>query len=80
MKDIITHKHIGTRLLIGSRFTNIGRDEVEVLEISPSRENVKLRNCIAGNEYWSPVDEHRVIEVLSSANAQAQTRKPQALT
>ena len=60
----ITADDIGKRLLLTDRLTQVGRTEVEVLEMSPSGENVKLHNLEAGTRYWQETDEDVVLEVL----------------
>jgi hypothetical protein len=60
----ITKDHVGKRVLLTDRLTGSSRMEAEVLELSPSAENVKLRNLDAGTTFWQEIDEDEVLEVL----------------
>lgn len=62
--DMINALHVGKRLLLTDRFTYIPRTEVEVVELSPSGQNVKLKNPVVGTTYWTPVEDHRIVEEL----------------
>lgn len=58
--------HLNKRLLVTDRMTGIARHEVTVLEISPSRKRVKLRNELHSTkpEYWEEVSTLEILEVL----------------
>lgn len=55
-------KYVSKRLLITDRIAGIARDEVELLEISPSGLRGLFKN--KHTEYWDDLDEHEVLEVL----------------
>lgn len=61
----ITRDDVGKRLLLTDRITEIGRLEVEVLELSPSGENVKLRNLCVGSTFWQRTQDDVVVEELA---------------
>ncbi len=65
MSQPIKPHHIGKRLLLTDGYTYIERDEVIVVELSPSGDNVKLRRP-HGGEMWQRNDEweSRVLEEL----------------
>lgn len=65
----ITQKHIGKRLLLTDKYTGIPKNEVTLLEISPSRLRGKFENehC----KYWQDLDEVELLEVLADAEKKA---------
>lgn len=57
---------IGKRILItGSKWGDKSAEEVKVLEISPSKQWIKLQN-MNGMKFWKPTHEVGVLEVLKS--------------
>lgn len=65
MDNKITASHVGKRLLVTDRYTGIPRDEIEVLEVSPSGQHVKLKNLAARTTFWREADQYRIAEVLA---------------
>jgi hypothetical protein len=70
----ITKDDIEKRLLTTDRHTGIPLTEVEVIEISPSGENIKVRNMCVDTTYWIEKESVRVVEELP-ANAGNEGRK-----
>lgn len=62
----IKKEHIGKRLLITDGYTHVDRDEVLVVELSPSGKDVKLKSVDRGNSWWQDNDTWTtvVLEVL----------------
>ena len=60
----ITSKHLHRRLLLTDKH-QVSRIEATVLELSPSGEQVKLRNNIANAVFWCPVSDYLIVEELA---------------
>lgn len=59
--------HVGKHLLINDGSTDSDRNEVVVVELSPSGEYVKLRSAASDASFWEMNDEWKIkiLEVLS---------------
>lgn len=60
MEIKINNNLINKRLLLKSKFNNL--NEVVLLEISPNKKYVKLRE--ESSEYWKDVNDINIVEVL----------------
>lgn len=58
----IDQKLIGKRLLLTDQYTGIPKNEVKLLEISPSGLRARFENEHA--KYWQDLDEVKLLEVL----------------
>ena len=59
----IEPEHIGKRLLLTNPYTGILKNEVKLLEISPSGLRAKFEN--KHTKFWQDLDEVKLLEVLS---------------
>lgn len=66
MTTKITHEHLGKRLLVTDPYWERDRNEIKILEVSPSGDHLKIQHR-AGLVRWCRVVEYKIIEVLSDA-------------
>lgn len=64
MSTKITSSHLHQRLLVTEHLTGISLQEVEVLELSPNTQHVKLLWNVSNRATWCRVEEYDVVEVL----------------
>jgi hypothetical protein len=64
MNTKITQQNIGQRVLLVGRAGGFIKDEVRIIELTPSGALAKVQSIDRGNFYWVKTDEEEIFEVL----------------